>query len=72
MIEWRRYPENQPPSHKQCVVTNGSYFKLADHALRYKHGTKEGYKWEAVNGVRLEDVTHYAELDHPVEGGKTL
>lgn len=66
MIEWKRYPDYQPPSHSQCLVTNGKWFKIADHALRYKRGSKtKGYKWEAVDGVLLDGVTHFALINNP-------
>lgn len=69
MIEWIRYPENQPPSHEYYLVTNGEYFRIADHALRFK----KGYGWaDAQTNEDLPGVTHYAALERPVEGGKTL
>jgi hypothetical protein len=61
--EWNKYPEYQPPSHKRCLVTNGTYYKFADHALRFKGNEKIGYKWQDKRERILDDVTHWKALE---------
>ncbi|WP_127532763.1 hypothetical protein [Paenibacillus kobensis] len=67
MIEWKEYGntrETQPESHVPKLVYDGKSVKFAIHQI----SKDRVYRWFDNKGLYVDGVTHYAEINLPMDG----